>query len=322
MSISHSMYLGEPAVIAESDHLAITVVPGLGGKLVSIAHRATGLELLRQPQSRTEHDERPVLFGDPILFPPNRIADGRFTFAGRDYQFDVNEPDKHNHIHGFVYTRPWRLERVEDGETILVEVAFDSAYHPEVERQLPHRFSLRVQYRLTGSILQKRALVTNHSDAALPLGFGYHTTFRFPFAPDGDLSNCRFSIPAAQRWLLDSRNLPTGQLVDVDPHDVEEGLHIDGIPLDDVFRADESLQNEAVLTDRQAGLEVRYRCDVLFKHWVVYNGDGRQGFICPEPYTWVTNAPNLSLPAELTGMRALGPGESQELNAWIDVRYF
>lgn len=104
--------------------------------------------------------------------------------------------------------------------------------------------------------------------------------------------------------------LPTGELVDI-PYleELREGKSLVEHALDDAFQTAESGANEAVLTDLNSGIRVVYSADEHFKHWVVYNHDARQGYLCPEPYTWITNAPNLQLPQELTGFRVLQPGE-------------
>ncbi|MCL6632477.1 MAG: aldose 1-epimerase [Alicyclobacillus herbarius] len=318
MTITHATYVGEPAFTVENEVLQITVTPNLGGKLVSIIHRPSGIELLRQPDSRAAYDARPILFGAPILFPPNRIADGRFQYEGQSYQFDINEPAKHNHIHGFVAHKPWQAETVEGGRRSGVIVRFDSAAHPDVLRQLPQRFTIMVEYVLDGQQVIKRATIENQGSEPLPFGFGYHTTFRFPFAADGRLEDCRFSLPVDKQWQLDERNLPTGRREDVPPA-VADNLPLAGIARDDVFSVALGQPNQAVLRDEAARLEVRYVCEDGFRFWVVYNGNGHQGFLCPEPYTWVTNAPNLNLPASDTGLDALAPGERRVLTTRIEV---
>ena len=61
------------------------LIPGFGANLVRLANVRLGVEILRTPAA----DEietfkgRPHVFGLPVLFPPNRIADGTFTFGGR-----------------------------------------------------------------------------------------------------------------------------------------------------------------------------------------------------------------------------------------------
>ncbi|WP_367760342.1 hypothetical protein [Ammoniphilus sp. 3BR4] len=63
-----------------------------------------------------------------------------------------------------------------------------------------------------------------------------------------------------------------------------------------------------------------YLADPNFKHWVVYNADGKQGFVCPEPYTWVTNAPKLNLSPSLTGVQMLKPGEEMTVRTEISMK--
>lgn len=73
---------------SKGDYTAL-LVPGMGANLVRLANTRLGAEILRTPGA----DEievfkgRPQVFGLPILFPPNRIADGRYTFEGRTYQY-------------------------------------------------------------------------------------------------------------------------------------------------------------------------------------------------------------------------------------------
>src|SRR6266436_4622520 len=53
-------------------------------------------------------DGQPTRSGVPILFPfPNRIRDGRFTWAGHTYQLPLNDPAQKNAIHGFACRVPW-----------------------------------------------------------------------------------------------------------------------------------------------------------------------------------------------------------------------
>src|SRR5437762_11018156 len=52
----------------------------------------------------------PTRSGNPVLFPfPNRIRDGRYTWAGREYQLPINGPGGKHAIHGFACRHPWRV---------------------------------------------------------------------------------------------------------------------------------------------------------------------------------------------------------------------
>lgn len=337
-------FLGHRALRAANDDLAIIVVPTWGSNLLSVVHQPTGTELLRVPESAAQFLESPVLYGTPILFPPNRIEGGRFSYNGRDYQFDINEPELGNHIHGFVYNRPWDVvgAEVDDAGRPVIVTRFDARQTPEpddasdITRQFPHHFVITMRYTLDGSTLHKAAEVRNDGAEPFPFGFGFHTTFRFPEETG------RFALTAAKRWRLNDNMLPTGELEEIPfKEQLQRGMSLHGVALDDAFyvgdgatpadtgggeadhvgapagpgRSAATLRYEAAGTD----IHIRYEADHHFKHWVIYNADGRSGFVCPEPYTWITNAPNLNVPASVTGLQELQPGEARLFQTAIVV---
>lgn len=311
MAIEQFELYGETAIRVQNEELAFTLVPAWGSNLLSLRLKNKDLELLRFPENQESYKADPILYGLPILFPPNRIADGKFVFNGRDYQFDINDAAEHNHTHGLLFDAPWKLLRAEaEGERIVLETIIHSDEHEAILARFPHSFSVQMSYILERATLTIKATISSRDAAPFPWGLGYHTTFNYPFDPSGDLAQCRFSLNADKQWLLDERFLPTGELVDI-PYleELREGKSLVEHALDDAFQTAGTGANEAVLTDLNSGIRVVYSADEQFKHWVVYNHDARQGYLCPEPYTWITNAPNLQLPQELTGFRVLQPGE-------------
>jgi aldose 1-epimerase len=318
-----TVFLGEPAYRAGNDRLEMTLVPGWGSNVISLFSREWNRQLLRVPRSVEAYRASPVLYGIPILFPPNRIGDGRFTFQGRTYRLEINERERRNHLHGWAYQRGWELVKAEaTGSSAVLETRFDTEKHPEIYEQFPHPFTLSLRYRIEGSTLHKTATIANRGTEAFPWGFGYHTTFRYPVEPGGSLEKCAFSLAAEKQWILDERFLPTGELKKTGiTLRLRKGDSLKGCSLDDAFLSSGPSEgrNEAVLRDENAGLIIVYECDEHFRHWVIYNGGGDRGFLCPEPYTWVTNAPNLDLPPSLTGLNILRPGESVSLRSRITV---
>lgn len=310
-------FLGEQAVKAGNDQLEIFLIPSWGSNLISMVEKKTGIELLRVPNDREEFWNTPVLYGTPILFPPNRIDGGMFTFNNEKYQFDINEPDKNNHIHGFVHTRKWELRKAEIvDEKVIIETEFYSAIHDDVKRQFPHDFCINMSYILDRNTLQKNGTIKNLDKKSFPWGLGFHTTFFFP--EDSSL----FSLTASKRWKLNERFLPTGVLKEIEYVDkLQKGMSLKNLPLDDAFLSSvgETGKNEAVITHPVAGIKIVYKVDENFKHWVVYNKDGQNQFVCLEPYTWVTNAPNLDLPPSLTGLQVLEPGEEKVVKTEIKI---
>jgi aldose 1-epimerase len=301
---------GQSAIEAGNDYLSFIVVPSWGSNLISLTHKQKNVQLLRVPESREAYEQSPVLYGTPILFPPNRIADGVLTYENKTYQFPINEPERNNHIHGFVYDKKWKLvDYSANSDVVQVVTEFNSADYPEIYKYFPHHFSMRMTYRLEGTELKKIATIYNHGKEPFPWGFGYHTTLQLPFQPGTSLEKCYFTADVEKCWQLNDRFLPTGELITA--MDVQQKTAINSKQYDDVFLA--VPEGEVMIWDENIDIVLSYENDAQFKHWVLYNGDAEQGLFCPEPYTWVTNAPNVDLPDEITGMQVLQPDEQVEL---------
>ena len=76
----------------------------------------------------------------------------------------------------------------------------------------------------------------------------------------------------------------------------------------------------AVITDLKTKAEIVYEISDDFLFWVVWNEGGDHGYFCPEPMTWMINAPNLPLPGDESGYRELAPGESKSVTERIYAR--
>ena len=322
MMIERTTFLGEEAIFLANDKLEGTIVPALGGSLIALKDKKKDLALIRTPESMAQYQEKAMHYGTPILFPPNRIEDGTFTYGDRTYHFPLTEPARHNHIHGFVHDKKWEIiEEAIEGDVARVSLKIDSASFESIQAAIPQRFSLVISYVLIGSSLHKDITVKNLSQELLPWGIGYHTAFHFPFPASTSSDDAVFTCTVNKQWELNERFLPTGKIVE--PRvPMKNGINIEGLQLDDAFLSsvlDGEKENRAVLTDRQSGVEIVYEADEHFKHWVIYNNTGYMRYVCPEPYTWITNAPNLKLPAEITGLQALEPNEEITVRTKISV---
>ena len=277
---------------------------------------------MRHPETEQAYRENPLLYGIPVLFPPNRIDGGRFTYRDRIYQFNLNEEALGNHIHGLVHDLPWKAETCKvTGDTVRITTSVDSRDFPSVMEQFPHPFILEIQYKLNEEGLQLEVQLHNKGKEPFPWGLGFHTAFRFPLGSGQEA--CEVRLPVNKHWQLNQRNLPTGAFDYAgDTAEIRAGSSLEGRLYDDVYSADpDAAGNEAVIADREAGMTVRYRCSPEFGHWVLFNGDGEEltGFVCPEPYTWVTNAPNMDLPEKDTGLREIAPKQSVRLRTAIII---
>jgi galactose mutarotase-like enzyme len=101
----------------------------------------------------------------------------------------------------------------------------------------------------------------------MPLAVGYHTNFREP---------ARLAVPIGQRWETDARYLPTGRLLELDSREkaYRDGFTPDGGRVSGFFTA-------AGLTAEIGSFA--YTVSEPFDQWILYNGDGQQGFVSIEP---------------------------------------
>ncbi|MDQ0879905.1 aldose 1-epimerase [Peribacillus sp. V2I11] len=312
-------FLNEKAIKFGNEKVEAILAPTLGSNLLSFRYKHKDMEVLRTPDSVEDYKKAPILYGMPILFPPNRIEDGQFTYKGTAYKFPINEMEKSNHIHGFLYDKPWQVCKKEvNGKEIVINTEFSSSDF-DLKGSFPQDITVNMSLSLRGETLDIQLEITNKGIEPFPWGAGYHTVFNFPFAPGSKLDDCRISLPVNKQWELNERSLPTGAIHETaNTLEFQNGFSLAGRLFDDLFGYDEerALENECILTDQKAGIQVIYQGDQHFKFWVLFN---QEGFVCPEPYTWVTNAPNLDLSAKLTGLSELSSGEAIQLRTRLAI---
>ncbi|MBF6571777.1 MAG: hypothetical protein IVW54_23315 [Candidatus Binataceae bacterium] len=78
----------------------VVIAPELGCQC--FGYRVGSLEIIAAPTSVDALREHPFRSGIPILFPwPGRVAQGKFSFDGRQIVLPINEPAHDSAIHSF-----------------------------------------------------------------------------------------------------------------------------------------------------------------------------------------------------------------------------
>jgi aldose 1-epimerase len=277
------------------------VLPALGFNCVR--WRVGDRDLLYCPPL-DELAERPTRGGVPVLFPfPNRIRDGRFTCAGKEFQLPLNDPAKKNAIHGFTPREPWGIvDTGSGGEAAWVEAAFPP--RSSWTHQWPGIGVVSLKIRLTPTALRYAAKVVNYGQQPFPFGLGYHPYFAA--TPD-----CRVQTPAKTRWELQD-SLPTGRSLPVEgPYDLRASRLVGDLNLDDVYT---DLPDAPIAADglvergrvESSGGGVTVRTAAAFRDLVLFTPPHRKA-ICLEPYTCPTDAIHLQ-EKEDVGWRVLPVG--------------
>jgi aldose 1-epimerase len=320
--VEAATWQGENVIYLYAGNYEALLIPGVGANVIELRDAKNNIDILKKPDDVKKFKLAPQVYGIPILFLPNRIEDGKFRVGERTYQFPINEPDKNNHIHGFLHTRSWEVVRMEEitDESVEVELVFKADDTTDFYQYFPQTFECRLIYRLSTEGLEQEMTIMNHSDELIPLGLGYHTAFNVPFHPESEGKDYKVRISIGDKWELTQRNLPTGDFLPLNEKEkafTNEGASPFGDPMDEHYTAKPLHLKEkdfhgAIIEDSYKKVRVVYEVDQAYKQWMIWNAAGNDGFVCLEPQTWIINAPNVNLPNEVTGFQTLTPGEKWE----------
>lgn len=310
MKITSTTWSGQPAVRLNNDRYEAMILPDFGANCISLRHLPSGVDLLRSPANAAALANAPNIYGLPVLFPPNRIRKGIFSFQQREYVFPINEPARNNHIHGFLSSM---LFYHLGGAVFEYRATMEKPY-----LSFPHAFTMRRSYTIDEDGLSYTIMVINESSLDMPLGIGVHAAWRTECFLSPPESACRLRIPILQQWELNQDTIiPTGRTV-TDSF-LLSGLR-EGTLIPENMRLSclvEMSSGLAELSCSKGMLSFEFDSDIRFL--MLWNDGGGKGFVCIEPQSWLVDAPNLPLDMQTSGFMFLSPGESKEWT--FKVRY-
>jgi aldose 1-epimerase len=238
--------------------------------------------------------------GLPLLPWPNRIADGRYRFDGREHQLPITQVAEHNAIHGLTRQAPWLAV-----EHTVSRVALATAIDPQPG--YPFSLSLRVSYELSAAGLTVETTARNDGDGALPYGAGHHPYL----AVSGDsLDRATLAVPAAHRLVIGPRGIPTGEVEGVEgtSYDFRRPRPLGALRLDDCYTGlvrDSAGRAWVSFEETQLWVDARYGYLMLFTGESLSAPHERRRGLAVEPMTCPPDAFRRG-----TGVIVLRPGES------------
>ena len=184
------------------------IIPGYGATLNALVLRNKDGHLLPLVDGSPDYD---YLLGPGtsaykgcVLFPfPNRIADGKYSFKGTDFQFEINHPAENNALHGTHYTAPFIIK---DLQIFSDEVQLLLVHEGDGSEAWPFSYRLEVGYILGKSGLSSTLRVTNIGDSGMPIGLGIHPYFSLGETID----TLQYSMSAGHELGVDARLIPNG----------------------------------------------------------------------------------------------------------------
>lgn len=166
---------------------------------------------------------RPGYRGATLAPWPNRIVDGRYSFAGVAHQLPLTEPARTHALHGLLAWAEFEDRLVLDDRVVLAAV---------IEPQLgyPFRVEVEVEYRLDSDGLRQTVTAHNIGADTAPWGTGPHP---YLVAGEGRVDDWTLTLPASEVLTVTPDRLSPVAVEPVTEH--PEWDFRDARPIGDVF---------------------------------------------------------------------------------------
>jgi len=207
--IQHDSFLSYDRVKlinSETDEY-ITVIPSLGGVLHEMVLAIKGDLFNVINNYHTEKDlVDNISYRSCLLFPfPGRIPEGKYSFNGNNYQLPVNEEEKNNSLHGFVYNKSFKIDR-EEATNEFARLILSYNYLGDLAGY-PFPFKIIVEFTLSSTGMDLNIKVKNTGKVMMPVGCGWHPYFSFGEKVDKLL----LELPVTDEIVLGDNLVPTGE---------------------------------------------------------------------------------------------------------------
>ncbi|MCR2764430.1 aldose 1-epimerase family protein [Microbacterium sp. zg.B48] len=258
---------------------------------------------------------RPSYRGATLAPWPNRIVDGRYTFAGAERQVALTEPARHHAMHGLAGWLDFQpIDKGPSHVTLAATIEPQTGY--------PWRILVATTFSLGPDGLTQTVRATNESPDAAPWGTGPHP---YLVAGPGTVDDWTLELPAGEVLAVTrDRLIPTDlRAVDADDparFDFREPRRIGSVELDHAYTAltrDGSGCATVRLTDAAgSGVEMVWNeaCPWVQIH-TSDKGVGKPGHragLAVEPMTCAPDAFNAASYDYDTGLIVLDPEASTE----------
>lgn len=171
---------------------------------------------------RYVHNKGERFLGATIGRYGNRIAAGKFTLDGKDYQLSTfdNGQCLHGGDKGFDRV-VWNVDSVADNYILFSYLSKD------MEEGFPGNLFVKMSYRLTDNN-EFRIEYSATTDKATPVNLTHHSFFNLKGEGNGSINTHELCIAAHYYTPVDSVLIPTGELADVSgtPFDFRKPLPI------------------------------------------------------------------------------------------------
>ena len=151
-------------------------------------------------------------FGAIVGRYANRIADGKFTLDGKEYNLAINNDP--NHLHGGIIGFDkvvWNTEEIKIKNAVGIRLSHLSI---DGDEGYPGNLGIIINYFLTDSNelkIEYKAV----TDKATPVNLTHHSYFNLLGAGEGNILSHELMIDADKYTIVNKDFIPTGKLIEV-----------------------------------------------------------------------------------------------------------
>jgi aldose 1-epimerase len=236
---------------------------------------------------------------------PNRLADGRYRFDGREFQAEVNEVERGTALHGLVFGALWELQDVTDSSVRLgTRITSGQGY--------PGHLDVSVEYELQADGLHSTVRAANIGVSPAPYGVCPHP---YLVAGPAPLDEWAVQIPATGFMEVSAERLLPEGMVGVEGHafDFRTEKILGAVEIDHAFTGlisdEDGLAAVRIYDPSGTGVELEW--DAAWPWLQIHTADKPTGpsrlGLAVEPMTCPPDAFNSG-----TDVIRLAPGESHE----------
>jgi len=283
-------------IVLETDAAVVEVVPRLGGALAAFDLKKDGerIPILRRWTGESENPR--ALASSPMLPWFNRISDGGFTFGGKFYPIEPNDPLEPVPLHGDGWTSAWEVTDRKPGRVVL---------KLRSRAILPFDYEATQTISLADATLEMDLALRHHGTVPIPYGLGQHPWFvRTP--------GVRIEAKATGMWLEQPPAFPAK----TEPAPIPEKWDFNAsapLPDDFIDNGYAGWNGRARIDWTDRGVSLDMEADSGTRYYHVYSLDKDCPVFCFEPVTHPNNALNKPGTPEANGLRVLAPGAATSM---------
>ena len=265
------------------------ITPERGG-CVS-AFRWDGVDILRPFDAAHGANAPATAYAAFPLVPfSGRIANGVFSFEGKDYAIPANFPPESHAIHGQGWQSEWNIAD-QSNQSVKLSLRYVGAHWPWA-------YEAAQTFSIVENGLKVELALTNLSERAMPGGIGWH-----PYFPAHG-ANLLADVSAV--WLSGEDMIPGAPSPLARESDLRSVRAVSDLKLDNAFAAG-PVGTKIAWEDR--GVQIRMTSSETLRHLIIFTPPG-EDFFCVEPVSHSPDAVNSAEPASITGLRILQSGET------------